>query len=240
MSFILDALRKSENERQRGSIPDVARIPLVVPEPRMPRWALMTMTLLTLLVIGLAAAWWQTQRSGFDGNLGAAYSRPEPASTSTEPFSPTAREVAPRALVETRPSVQAQTGRPPAPRDAAAAAGNATETPALRNEGASNGRPDADAGARVTLRAAAPTRPAAPRSTPPPSLAQVRASGLDVPALELQLHSYSESAARRFVFINGARYSENQTMAAGPRIQRITPTGVVLSYGGSDFMLTVD
>jgi general secretion pathway protein B len=75
---------------------------------------------------------------------------------------------------------------------------------------------------------------------PPPSDAQLRASGIDVPTLDLQLHSFSDSGAGRFVFINGARYGEGETLAAGPRVIRITPNGVVLDQRGREFLLTVD
>ena len=62
MSFILDALRKSEGERQRGALPNVAHAPLAVSRVKLPKWALTVMTALTMSVVLLAAAWWANQR----------------------------------------------------------------------------------------------------------------------------------------------------------------------------------
>ena len=40
MSFILDALRKSENERQRGAVPGISDIPAVVKNNSIPKWVI--------------------------------------------------------------------------------------------------------------------------------------------------------------------------------------------------------
>jgi hypothetical protein len=73
-----------------------------------------------------------------------------------------------------------------------------------------------------------------------PSLTQLRASGIEIPTLQLQLHSYSDSAASRFVFINGARYKEGERLEAGPKLVRITPEGAVLSQQNREFLLRVE
>ncbi len=40
MSFILDALRKSEHERQRSTAPGIAQVPFGAPHRELPRWAI--------------------------------------------------------------------------------------------------------------------------------------------------------------------------------------------------------
>ena len=60
MSFILDALRKSESERQQDSKPSIARIPSAVPQHGLPRWAVATMAALGLGIVVLAGAWLST------------------------------------------------------------------------------------------------------------------------------------------------------------------------------------
>lgn len=57
MSFILDALRKSESERQQDAAPSIARIPGAVPRHGVPAWAIATMAALGLGVVVLAGAW---------------------------------------------------------------------------------------------------------------------------------------------------------------------------------------
>jgi len=54
MSFILDALRKSEHERQRQTGPALVEVPVAAPRPRTNAWgtAAIVLLLVNLLVIG--------------------------------------------------------------------------------------------------------------------------------------------------------------------------------------------
>jgi general secretion pathway protein B len=63
VSFILDALRKSEDERQRAAVPEISRIPAALPKPRLPSWALALMLLLCVSVAALSWGWWRSLRS---------------------------------------------------------------------------------------------------------------------------------------------------------------------------------
>jgi type II secretory pathway component PulC len=71
-----------------------------------------------------------------------------------------------------------------------------------------------------------------------PSAAEVRASGVALPELTLQLISYSEDPSQRFVFINGFRYGQGQRVQNGPLIVSISADSVVLQQQGRDFVLT--
>lgn len=59
MSFILDALRKSESERQREAAPSLSRAPLAQVRHRVPAWIWALISILLAALIALAAAWWQ-------------------------------------------------------------------------------------------------------------------------------------------------------------------------------------
>ena len=50
MSFILDALKKSESDRQRQNAPDIADVPLATGKSATRRWSLV---LIGLLVVNL-------------------------------------------------------------------------------------------------------------------------------------------------------------------------------------------
>ena len=60
MSFILDALRKSENERQQSSVPRISDVPAVVQSTRTPKWILGVIVALSVGVLLLGWAWWQS------------------------------------------------------------------------------------------------------------------------------------------------------------------------------------
>src|ERR1700733_13419011 len=55
MSFILDALKKSESDRQRQSGPALFEVKVTPPKPRFPYWAL---ALAALLVINIGVGAW--------------------------------------------------------------------------------------------------------------------------------------------------------------------------------------
>jgi hypothetical protein len=76
------------------------------------------------------------------------------------------------------------------------------------------------------------------RATRLPTVAELRASGIALPELNLQLISYSEDASQRFVFINGFRYGQGQRVQNGPLIVSISADSVVLEQQGRDFVLT--
>ena len=59
MSFILDALRKSESERQREAAPSLSRAPLAQVRHRIPAWIWALISILLAALIALGAAWWQ-------------------------------------------------------------------------------------------------------------------------------------------------------------------------------------
>jgi general secretion pathway protein B len=63
------------------------------------------------------------------------------------------------------------------------------------------------------------------------------ARGQQVPEASLSLHVYDAQPARRFVFINGQRGIEGDTLPSGLRIEQIVPEGVVLSWSGNRFLV---
>lgn len=66
--------------------------------------------------------------------------------------------------------------------------------------------------------------------------AQFQAS---VPSLEINAHVYSEQANKRFVLINGRRYSENSYIHSNLQLQAIQPNDIVLEYKKQLFRLRI-
>ena len=62
MSFILDALRKSERERQRETVANPSHAPLATGRHRIPVWTWLLISLLSLTLIALAAAFWRSDQ----------------------------------------------------------------------------------------------------------------------------------------------------------------------------------
>lgn len=61
-----------------------------------------------------------------------------------------------------------------------------------------------------------------------------------LPPLELNIHVYSPTPSRRFVYINSRRYSEGAEVTAGITIEEITSDGVILNHQGILFRLVLE
>jgi general secretion pathway protein B len=79
MSFILDALRKSELERQRDSAPGLMRSPVATIRRETPVWSWLLIVLLSLALVALAATWWLRDSQGGAEPTVEAAALPAPA-----------------------------------------------------------------------------------------------------------------------------------------------------------------
>jgi general secretion pathway protein B len=226
VSFILDALRKSEHERQRSSMPGLSHVPLAAPRRALPGWAIAVMGVLTGAVLVLGGAWWQSQRSLTAHAPNAAPVAASPAGV--ESTSAPARATTPAAVVAAATPV----ATPSAPQ-ATATAAPLRATVAVPPPAVEPKRESLASAATAGLASARP----APSGPTLPSAAALNAQGIGVPPLRLELHAYSDSPSERFVFINGHRYREGERLAEGPEVVTIEPDGVVLSQQGQRFML---
>ncbi len=64
MSFILDALRKSETERQQSAVPSISDVPAVVHRTHVPAWTVGIIATLSAGILFLAWAWWNSTDVG--------------------------------------------------------------------------------------------------------------------------------------------------------------------------------
>lgn len=233
MSFILDALRKSENERQRSAVPRVTRAPLARPRAQPPVWTVVVIAALTGCVIVLGAAWWITVSSPSQTAPEAIPRTEGPADTPvarTEPSAAPADAASETRGPEASPATTTQAAPPrTAPLDSLAITPAPVTTPAVTASPSPSQQGTADT--------ASPDRAAA-SLTRAPTRTELVADGINVPDVRVELHAYDTNAARRFAFINGQRVVEGDSLREGPRIVSIDPDSVTLSYGGTRFRLT--
>jgi len=232
VSFILDALRKSEHERQRATVPGLSQVPLATPRPQMPRWALAVIGALGAAVLALGGAWFYSTRTPAE----PVASAPPTVERSVELPPPAPRTAAPQ---------QAAPARLPAGESTLSAAAASSTAPSLEDSAPNAGE---DIGLTASAGAAPPL--GSPQLTPPtrvtnlpddsvalPSIAVLAAEGVAVPPLRLELHAFSAQPKDRFVFINGRKYKEGDRLAEGPMLVEIAPTGAVLTHAGRRFIL---
>lgn len=208
MSFILDALKKSETERQQQSSAEFAGVPTSNDAPGVPRWLLLLGLLLAINLVVLLGLLLRSEPAPqapppatTTENAGQDIDMPLEASTAAPSF---AEKVA-----------AAQQNMPP--RQAPSEVVPTAAPPLAPNVG--SGR---EPGASAAL----------------PTIHEVRANGSVVlPELHLDIHVFSDVAEDRFVFINMSKQREESQLAEGPVVEEITPEGVVLEYRGTSFLL---
>ncbi|WP_051278726.1 general secretion pathway protein GspB [Solimonas flava] len=254
MSYILEALRRAERERQMGKAPSVesltqggaAGTPAGVPW----RIWLLAGSTAAIAIAALALLLWPAPQPA-----------PAPEDTGTVAAAPPAAPApapVPSATLEPPPAVQADT--PPLP----AAIEDDGALASLDDVAEPEPKPAAEAAplqpqdlARAPEPAAAPAPAPAPApttvlsGTAPSSGATVVPAGVTVlrempeayraqfPVAALDVHVYDADPARRWVMVAGKRYREGETLASGPLIERIVENGVIFDYGGARVLLPV-
>lgn len=258
MSFILEALKKSENERQRKIGPSLADVHVREPRSEKPWWAF---AVAALLLINLAVLVIVLVRNN------------EPATQSPNTVPPpvaSANSAAPHTAAAPAPTPAPQSEAvitPRAPSNGPVAAQPPTTTPpdpsvrSLADEAIVDGEeqayplqhPDLALAANVPPgpsivrpidEATGNTRAVRPQMPPPsepeevlPTFRELGGTSANLPDLHLDIHVHSPMPAERFVFINMRKYIEGQSLSEGPAVERITSEGVVLNHRGLRFLL---
>jgi general secretion pathway protein B len=214
MSFILDALRKSEIERQRQSGPSIAEFPVAREDRRLPV-ALLAIGLLLAVNVGVLLFFLMR-----DAAAPAADAPPAAAAAS-----PAVALPAPAPAIASAASAPATN-----PAENTASAPDFSEAATLPPEAPDPtllpDTPVATADAGVTW-----------SEGPAPTTASITALTAGLPELSVDLHIYAADPAKRAVFINGRRYTQGDSITEGPRVEEITRDGAVLNYRGQRFLL---
>jgi general secretion pathway protein B len=250
MSFILDALRKSEHERQRQSGPALVEVAATAPKPRSNPWASVALALLLVNLVAIGI--FLLVRSGAVPPAEPTVQSAPPAPTVIAQSPPTTpsprlpppmlRPAEPAAPATRNPLAEEVTDYSPgmeyeaAERAAAPPPGPPAVVASPRRGGTVVYESMPDPGA---LTAAGSPRPAGSASRNMPTADEVAASS-GLPELRLELHVYSNRPQERFVFINGAKYREGETTPEGAAVEQITAEGVIMSARGNRFLLPRD
>jgi general secretion pathway protein B len=215
MSFILDALRKSEIERQRQSGPSMAEFPVARDDRRLPI-ALIVIGLLLAVNIAVVVYFMLRETGG-----------PAAVTTSAAPVVATAPPPPAAAASQPLPAVISPL------ESQSLAAEEILEPPAVYYEPPATQAPGAP---DPTLLPDAEPGPAYDNAPPGDDFPAVAAT-TGLPELTVDLHIFASDPAKRAVFINGRRYTQGARIAEGPMVEEITADGVLLSYRGRRFVL---
>lgn len=212
MSYILEALKKSERERQRGNITALQTPSQVVLNQRS-MWVGILIGVVALSAI--VAVGWVVNRQlihfgpGAPAESGAPLPRPESQGLNHESRQEVGRNVEQGAVRET--TARRDQGLKPAATDAAA------PTVDIAEPASSGTVRDVDNMAELD----------------PADRARIQ-------RLSLNVVSYSEVPSRRFVMINQRIAHESESVGDGVIVDRILPGGALLRVGGYRIMIRPD
>lgn len=245
MSYILDALRRAQAERGRGSVPGLhtPASPVAVPtvQRAAPARGLPWMVLAALAGVGAAAgAWWLVRAPS--ATVAAVVPAPAPAIP------------APAAPASAAPMAVPAHGAAPAPETAPATTPTPTPTPAPApapaRAPAAASKPTPERSARAEAPAPRPERSApAPRAAPPAPAPQESTGTVfaqadlpasvreQLPTLQLAGVTYSSNPVYRMVIVNGQVLHEGDTAAPGLVLERIEPARTVWAFRGYRYAL---
>ena len=253
MSYILDALRRAEAERERGQLPGLHSQPLGASgaAPHATSRSLVGIAAaVAALVLAAAVGWWWWSDPRPTATVGVA----APAATvPTPPAAPTTAPVvatapvtgpAPSPAAAPVPGPVAGPVASPAPseppRPAPSREPVARSTPAVTS--AATSRPSAaSTGQAAPAKASAPSAASAPAagSARVPALAELPADlRAQLPRLVLTGLVPSPYPAQRMLILDGQLVREGDQPAPGLLLEEIRPQAAVFSFRGQRFSLT--
>ena len=234
MSYILDALRKSDQLRQRGAAPTLLLGQATVSATRKPPLVSYGLPALVLLAAGIAIGWLRPWQS-------------EPAPAAVVAKSPDLRQsqppVAPSEIVFQPPP------QPPAAPVASAIV--PAPVPATVDAGVKREPQNAPPKVAAATPNIAPVRKAATRTGEIDTTATAPATVVialtelplaiqqELPPLSISVHAFSAKESDRLVGVNGRLLRQGDEVAPGFRLEQITPSGMIFSYKGYRFRRSV-
>lgn len=238
MSYILDALKKSESERQNQDLPDINAIhqrPQQHPDKKRRIWPLAIPVILTLNIAGLWLIWEHApaEREESKPLLSESPSKTDARSTPATTALETQLISAP-GEAKTQPTSTALTKQSP-PVAEAMDVGEASEvliTPADAYRRISN-KPTAAIERPGQKPKKITAQPVSKITTLPTNIQR------QIPDLTFSSHLYADDRTFRMVNINGNMYHEGDMIAEGIRLERISEEGVVLNYLHYTFEISV-
>lgn len=222
MSYILEALKKSDQQRQRGTTPTLQAVQVAAAAPKRPLPVYYGLLAAVLLGAGVTIGWlrpWQPEQP---------HAETEPITA--KPPTPIPQQVAPVPLTTSPEMPGKKAPEFPAP----------NPTPAVQFALEVNAMQPGTGAAAPMPEKNMPEKPSSPaevaheqRAIPvgelPLHIQQ------EIPAMAVQLHAYSNNSNESLVSINSIRLREGGSLTPELRLEQITPDGMIFSYKGYRF-----
>lgn len=235
MSYILEALKKSDQQRQRGATPTLQAAQVTVAAPKRPLFIYYGLLAAVLLAAGIMIGWlhpWQPEQPSPETEPVAAKS-PFPISQQATPAPLTAPPEIPGKTAQEFPAPNLTPAGQPVPVLGVMKPNNpafvSATTPSTGTPSAAAPSPDKTVQKSASIAGVAQEQKAIPMAELPLQIQH------EIPAMTVQLHAYSSVPSERLVYINSTRLREGESLMLGLRLEQITPDGMIFSYKGYRF-----
>jgi general secretion pathway protein B len=221
VSYILDAIRKSDLQRSRGAAPTLLTSHAEAATPNRTLPTLYIAIALALLVAGIAIGWWHPWQS---------QSASPPAAPETASNNSPAQLVSPvPALPAPAPKFEREFVLP---KPVAAPAPAAVPNIAVVAPPAPAPTPAISTVDRATIDASSETKTLSFAELP---------LGIqqEIPHMSISVHAYSSQPKNRLVTIDDRMLHEGDSAGPGLKLEQITPDGMIFSYKGYRFRRSV-
>ncbi|MCD6526851.1 MAG: general secretion pathway protein GspB [Desulfuromonas sp.] len=260
MSFILEALKKSEKNHQENSVPTLDTLHEATEQPRKrPLWPLMMMAVLIVnaaVLLWLFGPWQQTaerveQPAPVTDNpaviMAAAQTIAAPTPSKTMTTQTVVAPVKPTIPVVITPAISAPVVSPPV----VTAQPAAPQSPAVAVPAIATPQPQAVVSAPTAIES--PTQPLEiatpqiPTIAPPVVEAVTQPAALAIselpvniqnqlPPMHMSVHAYNANA-NSLIRLNGKIMRQSSFLDGRYRLEEITPDGAIFSYQGYRFLV---
>lgn len=219
MSYILDALRKSDQQRRRSGVPTLPAALSSTAQPDRPKFLLLGLLGLSLIASGIAIGWLQPWRPESAVEVNAS-----PLSVKSIATAPSARSLA------------AATARIEPPAIPIAPIVTTAQIPGLKVPSPP---------ARSMASASLPVMPGEISGTDPSDDMSPQKTIIDsdlplsmaqgLPTISVSVHAYSRKPRDRIVSINDRLLREGDYLSPELKLEQITADGMIFSYRGYRF-----
>lgn len=237
MSYILDALRKSETERRQGKIPDLGQQVQLIHRPRKKKIPLAAWVVAAMMLnaVVLAVVFWPSLPGDQPviESVSVATAGPEPgpvSKTTSTTASDSAPETEPDIMPEPKPVAEPKPAVPPK-------ASAPTPAPAVSDEPAWE-RPTIIVPSPPDARDYQPLPDTRPAGRVPHLVELPLSFQKSIPDLTFNSHIYASEPSARRVMINN-NYLRRGDSFSGLKVENITEDGVVLSKHGQRFRVGI-
>ena len=237
MSLILEALRKSESERQMGQPPGLMSQAAQMSSPREANRGLLW-ALAAALVLAIALGAWWLGRQAQSPELPAADPTQPAVPASASPSAATAPAADPAAVkpAEVTPAEAKPAASEPAPQPQAPVAPPAASSVPAPPAPVAGQEPEVLPEPKPEPQQAQSASAADPISRPDIGL-MPSSERSQLPPLKLSVHVYHEDPSRRFAIIDGRRVVGGESLDGGVQVQAIERDGLWLVINGRSWWL---